>query len=334
MCIIHNCLTAPFAAYRLESAGNAGVCRQPCHDFLYGHTEQNTRPCRTQCVVYAEPSGRMQVYRIPLALPEHIKCRTVCGNVNAFRRQISLAVHADCQLLHICACGIIHIDDAFCRACEKHPLCRLIVFHCFMIIQMILCQVRENCHIKGNSVYPVQIQRMRGNLHHNVRHILILHPAKERLQLLRFGRCPLRLQHLIADAVFNRADNAHLFADSVQNGFHQIGGRGFAICACHADDIHLCGGVSVEMVGKQCQRNAVIFRHKHRYAFGYVFHPVLTQKGSRPLFQCHGNIFVSVRLKSCNADKQTVFFYLAGIVLEIGNFHIRRSLLYLIRNTL
>ena len=96
MCIIHNCLTASFAAHRLESAGNAGVCRQPCHDFLYRHTEQNTRPCRTQCVVYAEPSGRMQVYRIPLALPEHIKCRTVCGNVNAFRRQISLAVHADC----------------------------------------------------------------------------------------------------------------------------------------------------------------------------------------------------------------------------------------------
>ena len=174
---------------------------------------------------------------------------------------------------------------------------------------------------------------MRGNLHHHICHIFFLHLAEQRLQFLGFRRSSFSLQNLFADTILNGTNDPHFAAHSVQNGFHQVCGGCFAVCAGHTDGMHLSGGMIVKISRHHRQCLTVVFRYDDCHVFGHMFHFVFTQQCRRALFHRHRDIFVSVCLKSCDADKQAVFLYLAGIILDLRNFQFCSPLLYVIRNT-
>ena len=175
---------------------------------------------------------------------------------------------------------------------------------------------------------------MRGNLHHHICHIFLLHLAEQRLQFLGFGSGSFCFQNLITDTVFNGTNDPHLAVHSIQNGFHQICGGCLPICTCYTDRVHFSGGVSIKIGRRHRQSDPVIFCHDDGHIFGYIFHCMFTQQCRRTFFHRHRNIFVAVCLESCDADKQAVFFYLTGIVLDLGNFQFRTPLLHFIRNAL
>ena len=174
---------------------------------------------------------------------------------------------------------------------------------------------------------------MGRNFHHHICDILFLHLAEQCLQFLGFRSRSFCFQNLIADPVFDGTHDTYFAAHSIQNGFHQVCGGCFTVCAGHTNGMHFSGGVSIEIGRCHRQCLTVVFRHDDRYVFGHIFHCVFTQQRSCAFFHRHRDIFVSVCLESCDADKQAVFLYLAGIILDLGNFQFCSSLLYFIRNT-
>ena len=187
MGIIHHSLISFPAANSLESAGNASVFRKPSRNGFQRHTQRNACTCRPQCVIYAETPRCMQLDWQPLSLPEQFKGTTLRRNLDIFRSQCRITLYAKGQDFaaaspcHIFPGRVIHIDDTLFRAFKKQSLCCAVVFHRFMVIQMVLCQIGKNRCIKRNAVHPAEVQRMGGNLHHYIHYALHPHLFQKRL---------------------------------------------------------------------------------------------------------------------------------------------------------
>ena len=64
---------------------------------------------------------------------------------------------------------------------EQNGFCFAVVFHCNVIIQMILCQVGKYRYIKITAGYTLQFQCMRAYLHNSVANPFFHHLRKQLL---------------------------------------------------------------------------------------------------------------------------------------------------------
>ena len=274
----------------------------------------------------------MQFHTIAFSFIYHRKGSAFRCNGNVLRLQVCCFVNGISQYFpsrffhHKITCGIINIDDTLFAPFKEHTLGDFIIFHGFMIIQMILCQVGEHCHLISNAVHTMQIQRMGRNFHHHICHIFLTHLFHQCLQFQRFRRCPFCGNDFISNAVFDGADDACFSSYPFQHRTYQIGDGGFAVGAGHPCHTHFLCGMVIKICRQRRQCLTVVFCLNHHDVFRYIFHSMFYQKGCRTFFQRHRNIAVTVCLKSCDADKQIPWLYFSGIVNRHFDFHLIGSL--------
>ncbi len=96
---------------------------------------------------------------------------------------------------------------------------------------MVLRQIGKNAKIKIAVVNPPQVRSMRGYFRHNMADTIVCHVSKESLHFQRFRRGMGRRKNLLFEPVVHGSQDTDTKTRSHQNGFKQIGYRGFPIGA-------------------------------------------------------------------------------------------------------
>ena len=140
------------------------------------------------------------------------------------------------------------------------------------------------------------------------------------MQLVGFRGGALGLDHLVADQVLIGADQADLVARVLQYVLDQVGGRGLAVGAGHAEHHHAVRRVT-EAVGRNLgERTARIFHHDSRN----TRRRLLAHDGRRALRERLVDILMSVGRVAADGDEQVARLHGARIVSHFMDFKILR----------
>ena len=185
---------------------------------------------------------------------------------------------------------------------------------------VVLGEVGEHPHGKGEAVDPQILQADGGSLHHAVAAAGVGHAAQIHLYIVAHGGGVVGLDELLAHEHPNGANDAGLVAGGLQDGANHIGGGGLALGACHADDgdVPLCG-VLKESGAQQGQGLAGV-RHQDHLGAGGLYR-LLRHDDGGPGLGGPGGILVAVGVGAPHAHKGAALFCLAGVVYNIGNFN-------------
>ena len=154
---------------------------------------------------------------------------------------------------------VVSIDDADIALREQQRLGLGVGLHGLVEVQMVLRQVREDAHLKSDALHAVQHQRVGRHLHDRVRAAGVGHPAQELLQLIGVGRGVLGVQHLVADDVRIRADEADLRVQALlEHVLDERGDGGLAVRAGHADHGQLARRVIKKFAADARERKAAV----------------------------------------------------------------------------
>ena len=188
----------------------------------------NRRACRTDCIIHAEFARNTQIYRIFFTLINHVEIRSARGYFYIFRFKVAAVLKpclynlAACLVCNAHSVFVVTVDNALFAHGKQLCLSLIIVFHCFMEIKVILCQICEYSHVKPTAVNSVKLQRMARNLHNHIFRLALCHFGKQLLQfqsVRRGGRGALRYKHLIAYYVLICAYYADSFSGFVKYTF-------------------------------------------------------------------------------------------------------------------
>ena len=217
--------------------------------------------------------------------------------------------------------GIVRVADTLAAVPEQDRLCVTVCFHRLMEVQMVLGQVGKNTDLIVHAVYPVQVKRMRGSLHHHVRTAGVAHLTKQALQLKRLRRRAFRRQNLLPDHILIGPDQAHLGPQRLlQNGLEQVCGRGFPVGAGHGRHHHLIRRMPEE-VGTQHRQGAAGILHPHPGDLHGRF--FFAQHTGRTAFRRFPDIGMPIGRKAPHRDEEVAGPDSAGIVLHLRDLHLR-----------
>ena len=179
-----------------------------------------------------------------------------------------------------------------------------------MEVEVILRQIGERADRKRNAVYAVEHQRVRGNLHDNMRAACISHAGKQRVQLVGFRRGTLGFDHLVTDKVLVGADQADLVACILEHMLDQVGRGGLAVGAGHAEHDHALRRMAEAVCRNLSERDTGILHND----CGHAFRRFLTDNGYRTLFHRLGDVLMAVGRVAADGYKQVARLYRAGVV--------------------
>lgn len=169
---------------------------------------------------------------------------------------------------------------------------------------MILGKIGENRSGEVQACGAVQFQGMGRNLHDHILHAFVHHLGEEALQVQGLRGGPFRLHSLAAQQDLDGANQPHLIAGLLQNGFHEIGCGGLAVGARHPHNPQFAGWVLVEVGRGNPQGIAGIVHHNlsqvevgnrpfHQNASGAPFPGLMDKIVAIELLPHHGHEEIS-----------------------------------------
>ena len=216
---------------------------------------------------------------------------------------------------------IVAIDDVgFGGIGKQLGLGFKIIFKGFVIIQMVLGQVGENAVVKGHAVHAVKIQRVRGNLHHQVLTASFHHFRNDLLYLQRiWGGTSGVVDDFISNLVVDGADQAAFASILLKNALEHMGDRRLSIGAGHAGNGELSRRMAVKTAGHGAQHVAgVFYLDIHDAILVFVQIVFIDYQNCAPADGV-ANIFVSVCFQSLDGHKQAVRDHLLGVIGNMFN---------------
>ena len=198
--------------------------------------------------------------------------------------------------------------------------------HGLMEIEVVLRQVRERTDRERDTVHAVQRQRMGRDLHHHMRAARIEHLPQQALQGKALGRRALRGEDGVANAVFDRADEADLRAERLLEHMLDKAGHGrLAVRPRHADHAQALRRMAEPVAAELRQRRA---RIAHAHPRRVLRHVVLAQHTGRAARKGGGNEAVAVRDIARNGGKQLAGRGRAGIIAHARQLQLRVGVLF------
>ena len=195
-----------------------------------------------------------------------------------------------------------------------------------MEIEVVLRQVRERTDRERDTVHAVQRQRMGRDLHHHMRAARIEHLPQQALQGKALGRRALRGEDGVANAVFDRADEADLRAERLLEHMLDKAGHGrLAVRPRHADHAQALRRMAEPVAAELRQRRA---RIAHAHPRRVLRHVVLAQHTGRAARKGGGNEAVAVRDIARNGGKQLAGRGRAGIIAHARQLQLRVGVLF------
>jgi hypothetical protein len=184
-----------------------------------------------------------------------IELHAVGGDVDVGCGDIRAVAHAECQNrnrqpFHDTArVRIVHVDDRLLAVEEEDFLCLQVFFERFVVVHVILRQVRKQAHVELDAVHAILHQRMGADFHNHEVNMRVRHGAKNAEQVYGLRRGTLGMDALGADHIANGADDANLFACLLGDCLDHIGRGGLAVRAGNAQHHHFALGITVERGG-------------------------------------------------------------------------------------
>ena len=205
----HDLDAALYARRRAERA--AGVLQPNAEGAGNAERQKRVRDC--------EASGDADADMCRLLPFPHLHRHMVRRKLHLLCAQRGVLPGADEQrrtgrtLQHGPVSRVVRIEHTRPAKPEQAGLGGPVGLHGLMEIEVVLRQVRERTDRERDAVHAVQRQRMGRDLHHHMRAARIEHLPQQALQGKALGRRALRRDDGVADAVFDRADEADLRAE-------------------------------------------------------------------------------------------------------------------------
>ena len=298
------------------------------------------RTCRPRCrehVVDVEFARDMESERTFLISVHEPHRHAVLREPDVPRRQRRLLRHAIGEhgtgriRAHDCPRRIVRVDDGGlarlytgCRNKLKKPrLCARIVFHRFMIVEMILRQVRKDGGIELDARHTPLIERMGGNLHHDRIHAARPHLREHLLHDDHVGRRVRRGEHLVLHHHLDRPNEPHAPPRSAQNRTRETARRRLPVRSRDADNAHRPCRIVVEIRHDHIKRRVQIRHMEHRDARGNIDVFPLRQNSasSRPRRIWYEGM--RIHMRAADAYKERARFYSARVTLHRQNLNCR-----------
>ena len=144
---------------------------------------------------------------------------------------------------------IIQIQHTPAALPEQQTLGDAVVLHGTVVVQMVLGQVGEHPHLKGQALQPVLYQGVGGRLQHHMGAAGVRHGPQQLLQLIAVRRGAVGRQFLLPHQIPVGADKPHLGVQGSGQQFpNQVGGRGLSVGPGNGNQRHLLSGAA-EPVG-------------------------------------------------------------------------------------
>ena len=165
------------------------------------------------------------------------------------------------SLSHLLPMGIVAIYNTYLTLLKQQTLAGHIFFKACMLVgtDVIRLQIGKNTVIKHKSLGAVLHQRLGGHLHHHRVKSGIHHLGKGLLQDVGLRCCIQRRNMLFTNNGFNGTHQPHLMTCILQNGFHQISGRGLALGTGDTDNIQFIRRIAEMCCGDKCHGVSGIF---------------------------------------------------------------------------
>ena len=171
--------------------------------------------------------------------PVREKADLLCAQFGTAFRSEAVYRAAD-ALRHERCPAVICIDPGRTALGEDFFLCRGIVLHRPVEIQMILGQIHIHHGVKLDSRHAAELQRVGRDLHYHMAAMLLRHPVKQPVQLQTFGGRVFRGNCFLPDPDPGRTDQADLCpAGRLQHMLQNRADTGFPTGAGNADHPHL-----------------------------------------------------------------------------------------------
>ena len=194
---------------------------------------------------------------------------------------------------------------------EQAPLGEEVVLHRVVEVEVVLREVREDGHREVRRLGAAELERVRGDLDRASAVAAVEHLREHGLQIDRLGRRAGHLPLLPTDNRGDRAEQPALLARRLQQRAHEIGRRGLAVRARHADDAQPGSRIAVEARRDRRHRGTgrgdEHFRHAKR-------EPALDDQ--RHSARVHGLLreLVPVALEAADAEEQLAAAHGAAVI--------------------
>ena len=184
---------------------------------------------------------------------------------------------------------------------------------------MVLRQVGERADRKADAVYAVEHERVRGNLHDNVRAACVAHTREQRVQLVGFRRGALGFDDLAADEVLVGADEADLVTRVLEHMLDEVGRGGLAVRAGDAEHHHAVRRMAEAVRRNLRERDARIFDNDCGNALGRL----LADHRRRALLERLRDILMSVGRVAADGDEKVALLHRTRVVSDF--VYLRRA---------
>ena len=258
-------------AHGLEPAGNARHGFQTLLDAVERQADRERKPHGTHCVEHGEQTGNGQIHAAVAHGRMQIELYAAGRDVDVCRGKIRAVAHAegqdrDGETLHdAVGVGIVHVDDSLLGVQEEDLLRGEVVVKGFMVIQVILREIRKQRNVELDAVDAELLERVGRDFHHDKIDARVRHRAQQTEQVYGFGRGAVGVKALLADHVADRADDADFLARMLCDRLQHVGRGGLAVRAGDAEHLHLTLRVSVEGCGHFGHGLSCVFDDDLRY---------------------------------------------------------------------
>ena len=278
---------------------------------------------RRQSVIHRKLPGDRKTHPADHAVPYQFEAHAARTVTNVFGTVVAVVppggkgeVLPGRGRQNLLRCRIVQIDDGAVTGVKKPFFALEIVFHCFVIVEVILCQIGKDPRREVQAVDPLLVQRMGRNLHHHKIASRLFHQRKQGMNLVSVGGGVVGGKGLLSHHILNGSDQSHLVSLRLEHRFEQQTGRGFSIGAGDADDLDFFSGIAKKSGAKPGVNPPAVFHDQLMFCPGV---PLGNDHRGAGLFG-HPGVLMSVVLGALHADKNHPLFDLAGVVGDPRHF--------------
>ena len=225
----------------LHSSGNAGKARERCGDIFFIDTDKACGNGRLRCVVYIEITCYGKGDRRFFAAVRERIAHAVVRNFNIFYCIFRLFFCGNKVDLTFCAGGnfarlfVIKVDNGVAAEREEGGFYARIFLHCFVVIEVVARDVRENTYLKAERANAALRHSMGGNLHNGIFCTVFERFRKKGRELFGWGSCVGGRVKCAAYVVADGGEHSAFFARIRDYLFYHVRYGRFAVCAGNAD---------------------------------------------------------------------------------------------------
>src|ERR1700684_405331 len=205
---------------------------------------------------------------------------------------------------------------------KKNSLCREILLHGLVIVEVVARKVRKSGDIKRYAIHALLLECMRRDFHHCLGSTLFQGIREMAIEFQRFGSCMGCRKNATSHMIFNGTDQKAPALCRPQNRLDQKRGCAFSIRSSNARHRNFSGWLTVVICAKSSQSFTSMGYLRPRYALPRLFRRRVCNDRDCPSGDRLIDKAISVAGFAFHRDKEIAMLDPSRVVLKSGDIRI------------